>query len=194
MKTMDRILESGSTKLESLLEPIRAAGKTVSILGGVLVILGMLSIAAPLASGLAVQAIVGLFMIAAGVTWVAFSFQAKGWGSGLWEALVGVLAAITGVVMLAHPLANLAGLTLVLASYFIATGILRSVFAFQLRPLRSWGWVFFNGIMSVVLGVMISYQWPLSGAWAVGTLLGVDLIFGGFSLIRIGTSSARFAR
>lgn len=178
--------------IETVVEPIRAVARTVFTLGVVLVILGTLSLVAPWVTGLAVQAVVGLLMIAAGVMWVTFAFHAHSWGSGLWEALVGVLASITGVVMLAHPLANLAVLTLMVAAYFVSTGILRAIFAFKLKPLKSWGWVLFNGIVSIVLGVLISYQWPLSGLWAIGTLLGVDMVFGGMGLIMTSSSAEHY--
>jgi uncharacterized membrane protein HdeD (DUF308 family) len=180
--------------IESVVEPIKTAARTIFILGIVLVILGILSILVPLATGLVVQAIVGLLVIAAGVCWITFGSHAHTWGSGLWEALVGVLAVITGVIMLTNPLANLAVLTLVLASYFIATGSLKIIFAFRLKMLQSWGWILFNGIVSVLLGIMISYQWPISGLWAIGTLIGVDLLFGGFSLIQMGSSAERLLK
>jgi uncharacterized membrane protein HdeD (DUF308 family) len=180
--------------VEDIIEPIRAVARTIFILGIVLVILGILSILAPWASGLAVQGIIGLLMIAGGITWIIFAFHAHGWGSGLWEALVGVLAVATGVLMLGHPVVGLQVLTLILSAYFIATGILKAVFAFKFNKLKSWGWILFNGIMSVILGVLIIYQWPFSGLWAIGVLFGVDLLCGGFSLIQIGSSAERYAR
>jgi uncharacterized membrane protein HdeD (DUF308 family) len=143
---------------------------------------------------LAVQAVVGFVLIGAGITWTVFSFHARSWGSGLWEALVGVLAVICGVIMLAHPLVSLAILTLVLAAYFMAAGVLKIVFAFQHKPMPGWGWVLFNGVVSILLGVFITYQWPFSGTWAVGILVGVDLLIGGFSLIRTGSVSEHFLR
>lgn len=175
--------------LENALAALNAGARTILALGIVLVILGALSIMAPWASGLAVQAIVGLLMIGAGIVWTVLSFHAHSWGSGLWEALVGVMSVASGVIMLGHPLISLAVITLVLAAYFTAAGILKIVFAFQHKPMRGWGWVLFSGIMSVLLGVLISYQWPFSGVWAIGTLVGVDLMFAGFSLIRIGSVS-----
>ena len=180
--------------VKDIVEPIRAGARTIIILGIVLVILGILSILAPWASGLAVQAVIGLLIIAGGISWITFAFHASGWGSGLWEAFAGVLAVITGVLMLSHPLVNLAVLTLILACYFIATGILKAIFAFKLKGLPAWGWVLFNGIISIILGALISYQWPFSGLWAIGTLFGVDMLFGGFSLIKVGSSAERFAR
>ncbi len=175
--------------IKDVIDAIHAGARTILTLGIVLVILGFLSILAPWASGLAIQAVVGLLMIGGGITWTVLSFHAHSWGSGLWEALVGVLSVISGVIMLAHPLVSLAILTLVLAAYFISSGVLRMVFAFHYKPLPGWGWVLFNGIVSILLGVMISYQWPFSGIWAIGTLVGIDLLFGGFSLIRIGSVS-----
>lgn len=177
--------------VQEIIEPVQTAARTIFVLGIILVILGILSILMPFASGLAAQAVIGLVMIAAGITWITFAFHAHSWGSGLWETLVGLLAVITGVLMVGNPLVSLEVLTLVLASYFIATGILKIAFAFQIRMLRSWGWVFFNGIISILLGLMISYQWPLSGLWAIGTLLGIDLLFGGLSLTQIGSFARR---
>ena len=68
------------------------------------------------------------------------------------------------------------------------------VFAFQHKPMRGWGWVLFNGVVSILLGVLITYQWPLSGTWAVGILVGVDLLIGGFGLIRTGSASEHILR
>ena len=179
---------------ENFVDALHAGARTIFVLGIVLMILGILAVLAPWAAGLAVQAVVGFVMIGAGITWTVFSFHAKSWGSGLWEALVGVLAVISGVIMLAHPLVSLAILTLVLAAYFTAAGVLKMIFAFQLKPMPGWGWVFFNGVVSILLGVLITYQWPFSGAWAVGILVGVDLLIAGFSLIRTGSTSEHVLR
>ena len=139
--------------IENFVDALHAGARTIFVLGIVLVILGILSVLAPWVSGLVAQAVVGFVLIGAGITWTVFSFHAKSWGSGLWEALVGVLTVISGVIMLAHPLVNLAILTLVLAAYFTAAGVLKIVFAFQHKPMRGWGWLLFNGIVSILLGV-----------------------------------------
>ena len=174
--------------IANIVEPVRAASRTMATLGVILMALGVLSILAPLAAGLAVTTIIGLLMIAAGLTWVTFSFHAHSWGSGSWEALVGVLATIMGVVVLSHPLVDLAVLTLILAAYFFTTGILRSVFAFQFRKHKSWIWILLNGIVSIALGVMIAFE-PISDLWALGTVLGIDLLLGGFGLFRLGNAT-----
>ncbi len=173
---------------EDILEPIRSVSRTILILGIVLSLLGILSIALPWATGLAVQAILGALVIGAGISWITFAFHANTWGSGVWEGLVGVLSVIAGVLMLAHPMANLAVLTLILACFFITTGILKAVFSFKLKMIKGWAGILVDGIISVILGVLIAYQWPLSGIWVIGTLLGVEMLFGGFSLIALGVS------
>jgi uncharacterized membrane protein HdeD (DUF308 family) len=101
-------------------------------------------------------------------------------------ALLGVLSVVAGGYMIAQPVAALATLTLFLAGYFIASGILEAIAAFGARPERGWGLLLFSAIVSVLLGVMIWRQFPFSGVWAVGVLVGVKLIIAGWALIAIG--------
>jgi len=159
------------------------------VYGVVLVVLGVLAIMAPRISGIAVQLLLGWLLILAGIAWTMYASHARSWGSGLWEALVGILAVIGGVIIIARPLLSLEILTWILAVYFIATGVLKLALAFELRPTQGWGWTLFNGAISVFLGVIVMRQWPFSGLWLVGTLVGIDMIFGGFSLIRISTGA-----
>jgi uncharacterized membrane protein HdeD (DUF308 family) len=85
-----------------------------------------------------------------------------------------------------QPLEGLASITLFLSAYFIVTGIFELVGAIQIRPAAGWSWMLFNAIVTLLLGLMIWRQFPLSGAWAVGVLFGAKLIFSGTSLIIIG--------
>ena len=124
--------------IENAIDAVHAGARTIFTLGIVLVILGTLSVLAPWASGLAVQVVIGLLMVGAGIAWTVLSFHARSWGSGLWEALVGVLTVISGVIMLSHPVVSLSILTLVLAAFFTASGVLKIVFAFQHKPMPGW--------------------------------------------------------
>ncbi len=149
----------------------------------------MLAIIAPRFAGLAVQLMIGWLIIFAGITWTLYASHARSWGSGLWEALVGILAVIGGVSIIARPVMSLEILTLILAVYFIATGVLKLALSFELRPTHGWGWTLCSGVISIFLGVMVMRQWPYSGLWLVGTLVGIEMIFGGFSLIRMGSAT-----
>jgi len=77
-------------------------------------------------------------------------------------------------------------LTLFLSMYLIFSGAFEVMMAFQIRPVKGWGGVAFSGILSMLLGFMIWKQFPLSGAWAIGILIGVRLFFNGLSLVMLG--------
>ena len=170
----------------TLVELIRKDAKTARWVGIFMLIAGFLAMIAPFAAGLSVAMVVGVLLLVSGVTQVLLVFRAGSFGEGLMLVLLGVLSVIAGGYMVAQPVAALATLTLFLAGYFIASGILESIAAFGARPDSGWGLLLFGGIISVILGVMIWQQFPFSGAWAVGVLVGVKLIMGGWALIAIG--------
>ena len=78
-------------------------------------------------------------------------------------------------------------LTVILIAYFLAMGLSEIVAAFQSRPAQGWGFLLVSGSVSVVLAVLIWNQWPLSGAWAIGVLVGIQLISSGMTMIAIGS-------
>ena len=108
-------------------------------------------------------------------------------------AIIAVLMAIVGVYMIMNPAAALASLTIFLAAYLIVSGIFEALFAFQVKPAKGWGWELLNGIISILLGAMIWNQFPISGAWAIGILFGVKLLFSGWTLIMFGLAARGMA-
>ncbi len=161
------------------------AGVTVAA-GVALAIMGLLAIMAPLFTGAAVTILVGILMLAAGITRGVFAFRAQTFGKGALMFLLGGIVALGGLLLLARPLIGLASLTMVLAAFFFADGIIEAIYAFQLRPVKGWGWMLLSGITSGLLGFFIMYDWPVSGAWAIGVLVGVRLLFTGWSVIALG--------
>jgi uncharacterized membrane protein HdeD (DUF308 family) len=91
-----------------------------------------------------------------------------------------------GLLLLTRPIVGLASLTLILIVYFLVEGIFEIMAALQLRPLQGWGWMLCSGIFSVILAGFFWSEWPLSGAWAIGVLVGIQLIFAGWSMISLG--------
>ena len=172
----------------TLVEGLREnAGWAIGV-GIVMIIAGVLSLVLPFAAGLAVTAVIGATLLAGGVVQMLLAFKAGAFGRGLMIFLLGLLGAVAGIYTLMQPVAALASLTLLLAAYFIATGVLAAIAAFQLRPSQGWGWMLANGIITILLGVMITSQWPLSGAWAAGILVGVHLLSGGVALAALGSA------
>ena len=170
----------------SMVENIRNDAKKARWIGILLLIAGILSLLTPFAAGLSVTLIIGALMLASGIAQLFLVFGAGSIGKGLMLALLAVTTVIAGGYMLMQPLSALATLTLFLAGYFIAAGIVESIGAFGARPAEGWGWLLFGGIVSFALGAMLWSQFPLSGVWAVGTLIGVRLMMSGWMLIAIG--------
>jgi uncharacterized membrane protein HdeD (DUF308 family) len=166
----------------------RGAGFSIFI-GIMLVILGILAIGSPLMAGIAVAYLVGTFVLVGGILQTAFAFRAKSWGWGILTFLLGALTVALGIVMIADPLWNLGLLTIFLAVYFFVDGAVEIVHAFQVRPIGGWGWMLFSGIVAVLLAIMIWRQWPLSGAWAIGILVGVKILFNGWAMIALGMAA-----
>ncbi len=177
----------------SLADAIKANATGMTLLGVAMLILGVLALAAPLWTGVAATLLVGCLVLAAGVAQCAFSFQAGSFGQKLLGLLLGLLTSICGVVMVAHPLLNLSFLTLALAAYFLTAGIFESISALRVRPLRGWGWILAGGLLSLLLGGLIRAQWPLSGAWAIGVLVGIKVVFLGLTMITLGSAARSLA-
>lgn len=165
----------------------RKGARSGTIFGIATLILGILCLVAPGISGVSVTILVAILLIAAGIARLFFAFQAKSLGKGALTFLFGGVSVLCGVIMIAKPVLGLASLTMVLAAYFVADGIVELIAAFKVKPVKGWGWMLFGGILSLVLAGMIVYEWPVSGLWAIGVLVGVRLIFAGWSMIALGT-------
>jgi uncharacterized membrane protein HdeD (DUF308 family) len=164
-------------------EMVRHAS-TLSILWGVLLIVfGMVAIGSPFLAAAAVNALVAWLIILAGVVHLMLAFRVHGAGSMIWKVLVGIAYLCFGGYLILHPLIGVASLTLLLASLFLLEGILNIVLYVKMRPIHGSSWVLVDGIITLLLGLMIYMQWPSSSAWAIGTLVGVSLIFSGVARV-----------
>jgi uncharacterized membrane protein HdeD (DUF308 family) len=159
----------------------RHAGLGVA-LGIGIVIAGVLAVISPFIAGLSVTIAVGMLLIASGVSRLFLAFKMGSFGRGLLMFVLGVLTLVAGGYVVARPGMGLATLTLVLAAYLFVDGVFEIIWAFRLRPIKGWGWTLFSGIASLVLGILIWRQFPVSGMWAVGTLAGIHMIFAGSSI------------
>jgi uncharacterized membrane protein HdeD (DUF308 family) len=169
----------------------RHAGVGIAV-GVLAVIAGICAIVSPMVAGLSIAIAVGVLLIVSGGSRLFLAFRMGSFGHGLLVFVLGVLAIVAGGYMVARPGMALATLTLVLAAYLFVDGIFEIIWAFRLRPIKGWGWTLFSGIAALVLGIMIWRQFPVSGMWAVGTLVGIRMIFGGSSLVSV-SGAARSA-
>jgi uncharacterized membrane protein HdeD (DUF308 family) len=168
----------------------RNTGLTIAA-GVVTLLMGVFAIGSPFVAGASLAVMVGVLLIIGGISQLVFAFKV---GGGLFTIILGVLTVVAGGYMVSNPGAALATLTIFLAIYLIASGILESVVAFQVKPAEGWGMAMFSGILSVLLGLMIWNQFPLSGAWAIGILLGIKLVFSGLTLLMFGIAARGAAK
>ena len=183
--------ESHEQDRADLIDAIRShSGLTVAS-GVVLLLAGLLAILSPFVAGLSITIMVGAMLILSGIRQCFLAFRAGAFGKALVVLVVGVLMAVAGFYMVSQPVSGLAALTLILMAFLIATGVLEIVVAFQLKPADGWGIELFNGVVTLVLGVLLWRQFPLSGAWAIGILFGIKMVFSGWALIFIGRGARK---
>ena len=154
--------------------------------GFAIILLGILALMTPFASGMAITTLLAVLVVAAGLSMTVYAFKAGSFGKGLLQFLFGGITIVCGVAMFATPMMSMLTLTGVLMGYFIVDGVFSIVSGVQLKPQSGWGWVVVSGVASIVLAVLLWRQWPASGAYAIGMLLGIRLIFTGWSIAMLG--------
>jgi len=158
-------------------------------LGVLGIAVGFMAIVSPMVAGTSVAVMVGVFMLVAGVSQLVGSLKAGSFGSGSMGFFSGLLTSLAGLLMFFQPLIGLGVLAIILGIYFFSNGISEIVLAFRVRPEEGWVWILISGVLSILLGFFIFRQWPISGAWAIGTLVGIHLLFRGVSLVAIGVAA-----
>jgi uncharacterized membrane protein HdeD (DUF308 family) len=167
---------------------------TLSALWGILLIgLGMLAVASPMVAAVAVNVLIAWLIVLAGVVHLVVAFHAREAGSVVWRLLVGLAYVCFGVYLIARPALGVASLTFLLASLFLLEGIFNIALFFRAPSILRSSWMLLDGIVTLLLGLMIYQQWPSSSAWAIGTLVGVSLIFSGVTRVMVSLAVRKAA-
>jgi uncharacterized membrane protein HdeD (DUF308 family) len=164
-------------------EMVRHASTTSILWGVLLIVFGMVAVGMPLLAAVAVSALVAWLIVLAGIVHLMLAFRVHGAGNMIWKMLVGIAYVAFGAYLILHPLLNVVSLTLLLASLFLIEGILNIVLYVKMRPIHGSSWLLIDGIITLLLGLMIYMQWPSSSAWAIGTLVGISMIFSGVARV-----------
>lgn len=162
-----------------------------TVWGVLLVIGGILAVLMPAVAAIANVLLLAWLLIFGGTFEIVYAIQtrhAKGFG---WKLTSGILTLVLGILLLVSPLAGVAALALLIGAFFLVGGIARSILAFQLRPLSGWGWILFDGLLSIVLALLIAIGWPQSSFAIIGILVGFWLMAAG--IWRIMLARARTA-
>ena len=170
---------------------VRQSATWSIVLSVLMIVSGVMAICIPPLAGLTVTVMFGWLLIATGALHLGFAWRGEAPATVIGEIAIAVLYGAIGVYMLAHPVAGLASLTLVIAACLTAKGLLEGVIAFKFRPLPGTGWLLFDGILTVVIAALIASAWPASTAWAVGVLVGIAMISSGFARLMLSIAVRR---
>jgi len=160
-------------------------------LGIVLILAGLAAIAFPFLSTIAAKIVLGWLFLIGGATMIIHAFQAPGWKGFLWELLIGILYVVAGAYLAFFPLTGLLTLAILLAALFVAEGIFEVIMAFRVRPHEGWVWLLLSGIAALAVGVLIALGLPGSAVWALGLLVGINLLFSGWSYVFLALAGRR---
>jgi|HubBroStandDraft_6_1064221.scaffolds.fasta_scaffold07101_2 uncharacterized membrane protein HdeD (DUF308 family) len=161
------------------------------VMAAVFISLGTLAIIEPMVAAIAVAFLAGWLLVFGGVAHVVTAFGGGGTKQVLIHALIGLLYLAGGIYFLMHPLLAVGTLTLVLASVILAEGVLEVLAYFRTRKEGASGWLLLNAVITLLLGGLIWVHWPSSSEWAIGTLVGVNLLITGFSRLMFGLAARK---
>jgi uncharacterized membrane protein HdeD (DUF308 family) len=162
-----------------------------TILTVLMILAGVLAIVVPPAAGIAATLLIGWLLIFMGAMHLVFAWHTRAAGGWIAGLLLGIVYLFAGFYILLHPVAGLAALTLLLASYLFVEAILEFALSWRMRPLAGTGWLMVDGIVTLVLAILIGFTWPSNSPWVIGTLLGISMIFSGTSRLMLLLSARR---
>jgi uncharacterized membrane protein HdeD (DUF308 family) len=165
--------------------------KAFLIEGIVLVVLGLAAVALPPLASVTFTIMVGWLFLVSGLVGLYLTFSSRNIPGFWWSLLSAVLAIGAGAILLIKPLQGVLTLTLVLGAYFIAEGIASIMYAFEHRKelTNRWGWLVVAGVMDLIVAAFIIIGLPGSAAWALGLLIGINLVFGGVAMIAMALAA-----
>jgi len=155
------------------------------------ILLGIFAIAEPFAAGLGVTLLVGWLLVIGAVAHFFAAFKGHGAKHVILQVLMGIVYLIGGLYFLTHTIMGVSTLTLLLSGVILAEGVLEIVAYIRLKNMLGAGWMLMNGIVTLLLGGLIWFHWPSSSVWAIGTLVGVNLLMTGISRLMLGLAARK---
>jgi uncharacterized membrane protein HdeD (DUF308 family) len=170
---------------------LREHWKAFLIEGILLAILGLAAIIVPPLASLAVTIFLGWLFLISGIAGLALTFWARRLPGFWWSLISAVLAIVAGFILLTRPTQGVLTLTIVVGVYFLAEGVATIMYALEHRRELSqrWSWLLVAGLMDIIIAGIIIAGLPGSALWAVGLLVGINLLFGGATLIGVALAA-----
>jgi len=182
-------MSTESASLESLRSAVRRTirghWKVFLIEGIALLVLGIAAIVLPVVATIAIEQVIGWVLLVSGLIGLYTTWRVRGAAGTGWAWLSAAVGILAGVVLLRWPLSGAVSLTLIVVAFLLIEGFATIMFALGHRRDASgrWGWMFLSGVVDVILAGILLFGLPGTAAWAIGVLMGINLIFGGWALI-----------
>ena len=166
-------------------EAVRANWKAFLVEGILLAILGIAAVIVPQVASLAVTILLGWLFLIMGIGGLVVTYWARGMPGFWWSLISAALAVLAGGVLLARPMQGVLTLTIVVGAYFLAEGVTTMMYALEHRRELSgrWSWLLVAGLMDLLIAFIVIAGLPGSAEWVLGLLVGINLLFGGATLI-----------
>jgi uncharacterized membrane protein HdeD (DUF308 family) len=179
-------VEIGGASLDpEVREGLARSWKGLMFIGVAAIVLGCIAILVPAVASVGTAIFIGWVLLIVGGFLIAAAFSAHSVGSLLWRMLWAVLTVIVGLWLIVEPHNGTLTLTLVLGIYFLFMGLTRITVAFIGRGQPNAGWVGLSGVCGLLIGILVLAKFPSSADWAIGLLVGIDLIFAGWTLTSV---------
>ncbi len=163
-----------------------SASSMLLCIGIVLTAIGIFSLAVPMVTAIAVEILVGISLLLAGIAQAAYAFQSRRHTDVIIDAICATLFIIAGFFMLAAPLQGVVTLAFVLAILFVAEGIGRLLIAFRLPSHFNRTLPLIEGVAGIIIGAIFWVNWPGDSAWMIGLLVGIRFLLAGLTFIMFG--------
>ena len=177
-----------NTSLQKIAKRVSGFSIVVSIL---LIICGVLAILLPIEMSFGVVIVISWLLMISGVVQFVHAFRSAGVGHTLWKATVAIIYFVTGLYFRLNPGLGIAALTLALIAFFVAQGLIDIICFFGTRKSGISGWLLLDGVITLILGLMVWRHWPSGSLWAVGTLVGINMIMTGTTRLMLSVKVRR---
>lgn len=179
---------------EELILPLKPRYGALIGWGVFSIVLGTVGLVVPVAFSIGVTIFIGAVLLAVGATGLALFWKAQGWGARTATVLSALLSAVTGLLLIFYPLVGTESLTLFLAAYFIAIGLLKIWVSVTNRDTQGWWLMLFSALISVLLGACLWWGWPQSAPYILGIFVAIEMLFDGWTAFMFGLEVRSFVR
>jgi uncharacterized membrane protein HdeD (DUF308 family) len=188
-------MEIGGASMDpEVREGLERSWKALLFVGILAIVIGCIAILVPAVASVGTAIFIGWILLIAGAFLVAAAFSAHSIGTVVLRLLWAALTVIVGVWLIVEPHNGTLTLTLVLGIYFLFMGITRIAVAFAARGQQNAGLVGLSGVAGLLIGILVLAKFPSSADWAIGLLVGIDLIFAGWTLTSVALVGKDLAR